>query len=75
MNDIKTLTNRITELETTVAFLDDTVEQLNVVIANQDKQLAEQARLLKMLVDKFVKDKGDSGIEPFNAATDVPPHY
>lgn len=73
--DIDNLNKRITELETTVAFLDDTVEQLNVVIANQDKQLAEQERLLKMLVDKFVKDKGDSGIEPFNAATDVPPHY
>lgn len=74
MTEAKIL-NRIIELETTVAFLDDTVEQLNLTIAKQDAELAEQKRMLSMLIEKFIKTNGDSGIEHFDVIADKPPHY
>lgn len=69
------LRQKIEALETTVAFLDDTVEQLNHVIAQQDKRLADNERLLKRLCLKLFVEGDESSIEPFDLLADRPPHY
>lgn len=69
------LRQKIEALETTVAFLDDTVEQLNHVIAEQDKRLADNERLLKRLCLKLFVEGDESSIEPFDLLADRPPHY
>lgn len=69
------LRQKIEALETTVAFLDDTVEQLNHVIAQQDKRLADNERLLKRLCLKLFFEGDESSIEPFDLLADRPPHY
>lgn len=68
------LSKRLTELESTVAFLDDTVEQLNAIIAKQDAQLAEQQRLLAMLIKKSAKTHVEN-TATFDPAAEKPPHY
>ncbi len=67
---------RIDELEIRIAFLDELVESLNRVVAQQDAQLSqlqEQFQLLYRRVDHTLSQQ--EGIEPFDVLHDIPPHY
>lgn len=72
MDNIK---QRMIDLETNMAFLDDTIETLNQVIAKQDAMLLEQQRMLKKLYDRLENKQLDSDIAPFDIMADKPPHY
>ena len=62
--------NRLTELETKVAYQDQTIEELNPVVIELRKELEEVEKKLKNLVDQI----GDEGIK--DASLEVPPpHY
>lgn len=69
--------DRIDELEIKLAFQDDTIEALNNVITEQDKriQLLEEAvrRLYQEIKEK--DESHNSGIEDFDPAREIPPHY
>jgi SlyX protein len=67
---------RIDELEIRVAFLDELVESLNRVVAQQDLQLTQlqqQFQLLYRRVDQSLSQQ--DGVEPFDVLHDIPPHY
>ncbi|NQZ33205.1 MAG: SlyX family protein [Oceanospirillaceae bacterium] len=65
--------DRISELESRVAFQEEMIDQLNTVIANQDKQLMGLAEAVKILNQKVNQGRPDEGqaehVEP------PPPHY
>lgn len=82
-NDNSTdLITRLTDLEQTiidlqsqVAFMDDTIEQLNTIMTAQSVQLDDQQRQLQLLYQKLVLTGTDSQIQPFDLLADRPPHY
>ncbi len=66
---------RIDELESRLAFLDDTVEQLDAVIARQDRDIRMLQQRLAELVAKL-DDLGDSVVEEGGGPQhEIPPHY
>lgn len=65
----------ITDLQTKIAFLDDTVEQLNKIIAEQSQQIADQQKQLQFLYQKIDSQNLGTQIQPFDLIADKPPHY
>lgn len=65
---------QIVELQTRVSFLEDHIDQLNQVIAKQDKQLMDLQDQLKIIYQQLTT-KDDDGIAPFDLLADKPPHY
>ncbi|STZ56208.1 SlyX [Moraxella lacunata] len=64
----------ITDLQIKIAYLENTVDTLNNVIAQQDKTLKDLQDQLK-LIYKFLESRDDDGIAPFDLLADRPPHY
>lgn len=66
---------RLNELESRLAFLDDTVEQLNGVIARQDQEI----RLMQQQLSEMVTKLDDMGSAAGEAGVvqqhEIPPHY
>ncbi len=63
------------ELQTRLAFQEDTINQLNQVITQQDAailQLQQQMRLLARRIDELALEQQASGGE---APDERPPHY
>ncbi len=63
------------DLQTRVVFQEDTLQELNRVVALQDqeiRQLKEQMLLLAKRLDDFVYSQEQGGIKP---ADERPPHY
>lgn len=73
MSEIAELLSRIAELESRLAFQDDTVDQLNTVVAEQDQRIARLELLLRRTreqVEMLLPMMGGApGDEP------PPPHY
>ena len=68
-------TDELIELQTRLAYQEDTIQQLNTVITQQDAsilQLQQQMRLLAKRVDEisFTQDGSDDEI-----TNERPPHY
>ncbi len=71
MSDIQ---EQLVELQTRVAFQEDTLEQLNAVIAQQDAditQLKQQIRLLAQRLEDAVRTQSAGASE----IDERPPHY
>lgn len=68
------LQTQIIDLQSTVAHLEITIDDLNLVIAKQDKQLQDLQRQLQLMFN-FLDANQDSGIAPFDLLADKPPHY
>ena len=66
---------RITELETRMAFMEDTVDTLNAQVADLSQQFTLAKRAIQMLHEKLEQaSSADSGIN--NPADEAPPpHY
>ncbi|WP_163832971.1 SlyX family protein [Spartinivicinus ruber] len=67
----QTLDNKLIDLETKLAFQDDTIDQLNQVVTKQQQQidqLTNQMTLLKQAITAIMNEQGISGHEK-------PPHY
>ena len=63
------------ELESRMAFLDDTVEQLNTVIVRQDQEIRLLQQQLAELVARM-QDLGGAGPEASDGLQhEIPPHY
>lgn len=64
----------IANLQIKIAYLENTVDTLNDVIAQQDRALKDLQDQLK-LIYKFLESRDDDGIAPFDLLADRPPHY
>ena len=70
---IETLSKRVDELESQVAFQDELIESLNSTVAKQDRELLELKHQLSRLSDR-IKEIGDAS--PGEVPQDeTPPHY
>lgn len=69
----ETLTKRIDELESQLAFQDELIETLNSTVARQDRELLDLQHQLGRLSERL-KEMGDasSGGAPQD---EIPPHY
>jgi len=67
--------NRIANLESQLAFQDDTIETLNQLVTQQADQLHNLQRKMQLMSEKFqqLQERGDSdGLKPED---EIPPHY
>jgi len=72
---MKDVTDELIELQTRLAYQEDTIQQLNNVITQQDAtilQLQQQMRLLAKRVDEISFTQDGSSDDVTN---DRPPHY
>ncbi|HCS64124.1 MAG TPA: homocysteine methyltransferase [Cellvibrio sp.] len=73
MSDIE---EQLIDVQTRVAYQEDTLAQLNEVITKQDAeivQLKQQVRLLAQRVDELVRDPAQG--DTTEIINDRPPHY
>lgn len=69
----ESLTRRVEELESQLAFLDALIESLNGTVARQDREIIELKRQSNLLSERL-KEIGD--VAPGAAPQDeTPPHY
>jgi SlyX protein len=66
---------RLEELESRLAFQDDLIENLNEVVARQDRDIARLLQRLKELNDKLVDIAESSAAGGASPGHEVPPHY
>lgn len=69
------LQEQLIEIQTRVAYQEDTLTQLNDVISRQDGelvQLKQQLRLLAQRLDELVREPGQNDAEIID---ERPPHY
>ena len=69
------LQEQLIDIETRLAYQEDTIAQLNEVITKQDAdiiKMSQQLRLLAKRFDDLQYDQADAGGEVTN---DRPPHY
>lgn len=64
----------ITDLQIKIVYLENTVDILNDVVAQQGKLLKDLQDQLKLLY-KFLESRDDDGTAPFDLLADRPPHY
>ncbi len=62
----------LTELQIKVAYLEDTVDTLNDIIAKQDRQLTDLQDQLKLIYRRL---QSTADISEFDVLADKPPHY
>lgn len=68
------LAQQVTDLQITVAHLEDTLERLDKVIAVQDKQMQDMQRQLQLVYGR-IDNKSEEGVASFDVMADKPPHY
>ncbi|RTE85712.1 MULTISPECIES: SlyX family protein [Gammaproteobacteria] len=69
------LEQRIDGLESQLAFQEDTIEALNKQVEKQAKEIDLLRRHLELVATKVAPIVERSGIEPFDANNERPPHY
>lgn len=67
------LDNKIIEIETKLAFAEESIEQLNDVIVSQQKMLDKLTRQIQIL-DKKIEDESQNW-QQSNPIDETPPHY
>lgn len=68
------ITSQIIEIETKLAFQEQTIEQLNEVIIQQQKLIETLQRQIKTLNHKVEQESHHWGKE-YSPADEKPPHY
>lgn len=71
--EIAQLEQRITDLESQLAFQEDTIEQLNQEITSLNIQQQTMVKQIALLAEKFKAQKGS--IVASEAEETPPPHY
>lgn len=66
---------QLIDLQIKIAYLENTVETLNEVIATQDRELKDLQDQLKLIYQYLQNNYNDDGIAPFDLLADRPPHY
>jgi SlyX protein len=65
---------RLIEIETKLAFQEDTIQALNAVVCQQQKQIEHLEATLKLLIERYrqLSAEPDTGNKPVH---EIPPHY
>ena len=71
--DAPALVARIEELESQLAFQEEHYQQLNDIVARQDREILELKRELKALAARMT-EMGETSSDG-DPASEVPPHY
>lgn len=69
------LNQRIADLESQLAFQEDTIETLNQLLTKQSDALYELQRKVTALSERFQQVQEQSSNTPLNAGDERPPHY
>lgn len=69
------LQQSLIDLQTQVAFMEDTLDKLDNIVTEQSQLIADQQRQLQLLYQKLETQTQGSQIQPFNLLSDKPPHY
>lgn len=72
---VNQLEDRIIELETRLAYQEDTLQQLNQVVTEQDQMILRLQEHMRLVADKLISIEGgleQGGDMPVN---ERPPHY
>ena len=69
------LLDRIDQLEMRAAFLDDLVDSLNSIVAEQGQLLMDLQTQMRLLYSRIESANKGEGIAVFDALLEVPPHY
>ncbi len=64
---------KIIDLETRIAFLEDTVDVLNQMVYQQTKEIADYQEAIKTMSQHMKQVQSD--IEEFKPQNEIPPHY
>jgi uncharacterized coiled-coil protein SlyX len=67
--------DRITELESALAFQDKTLQDLSTVILQQQKELDLLKVQVKSIQRRLLQDKHEESPGDYSAEQDRPPHY
>lgn len=65
--------DRLIDLETRMAFQEDTIATLDEVVTRQQRQLDDMNRKIAVLTDRVERREGASEVE--DPGNDRPPHY
>lgn len=72
MSDVE---NQMVDLQTRVAFHEDTLEQLSEIIAKQDADIIQLKQQLRLLAKNLEELQGTQGQGDDEITNDRPPHY
>lgn len=66
--------DRLIEIETKLAFQEDTVQTLNAVVCRQQQQIEQLEATVKLLIERYrqLSAQADDGDKPMH---EKPPHY
>ncbi len=66
--------DRLVEIETKLAFLEDATQTLNDVVIRQQQQIDQLEAALRLLIDRFRQwqENADASLKPKD---EKPPHY
>lgn len=65
---------QLADLQIKVAYLEDTIDQLNEVIIRQDREMTDIKDQLKLMYQQ-IKQKDGQFVSVFDVYADKPPHY
>lgn len=69
------LEQRVLELETRYSFLDDLLQKLNEVVAQQQREIEDQGRIARMLQQRISELSEGNTAGAINPIDEKPPHY
>lgn len=69
------LMQRLADLESQLAFQEDTIETLNQLITQQANQLDELQHKFSMVINRVQQLHDNQGPNNTNPADEIPPHY
>lgn len=74
---VKDLEERVMQLESKIAFQEDTIDQLNDALCDQQKQMQQLNTTIGVLTEKLKELISDKSDQPghFSADAERPPHY
>ncbi len=75
MDKLEQLEQQLQDLETKMAFQEDTIEQLNEVITKQDAIIRKMEQRFLLIGEKIQDMENQMPNKGFNPADELPPHY
>lgn len=75
MTRFNNMEDQIIELQSRVSFQEDTLQQLNQVVANQDRTIVELQSQVRSLVEKLQDVVFDLEQQHTSTGRERPPHY
>jgi len=67
---------KIIDLETRIAYQDDTLQELSDIIYQQQKQIDQLNKMMELMLGKLQDiSQNQSGSQSTNIADEKPPHY